>query len=85
MYHVSLVSIILISMVMFHLNKHIYDIMSILFISLLRIKLNLNLPIFLTSREKSNSRLVVGAASNSQILVGAASNSQAIAVAVGVD
>ena len=37
------------------------------------------------SREKSNSRLVVGAASNSQILVGAASNSQAIAVAVGVD
>jgi len=48
MYHVSLVSTILISMVIFHLNKHIYDIMSILFISLLQIKLNLNLPIFLT-------------------------------------
>ena len=49
MYHVSLVSTILISMVIFHLNKHIYDIISILFISLLRIKLNLNLPIFLTT------------------------------------
>jgi len=52
MYHVSLVSTILISMVIFHLNKHIYDIMSILFISLLRIKLNLNFPIFLTFQKR---------------------------------
>jgi len=34
------------------LNKHIYDIMSILFISLLRIKLNLNFPIFLTFQKR---------------------------------
>jgi len=54
MYHVSLVSTILISMVIFHLNKHIYDIMSILFISLIRIKLNSNLPIFLTFQKRDD-------------------------------
>jgi hypothetical protein len=53
-----LVNTVLIWM-MFYLNKHIYDIMIILIKSFLWIKLNMNLPKFLTETVRGISELAV--------------------------